>query len=177
MNPVADVDVVTGARVRLRAPRVDDADTLYAELASDPEVTRFLSWRPHRDVTETRSVITDLFNTGDDPTWLIESADDGALLGLCGWTRTRPNTVELGYCLSRRRWGNGYMAEVAELLCRTAERDPTVYRISAYCHVHNSRSAGVLRRCGLALEGRLVRYAVFPTSVRTPRTAFFSPRP
>jgi RimJ/RimL family protein N-acetyltransferase len=54
------------------------------------------------------------------------------------------------------------MSEVAELLCDTAERDPTVYRISAYCHVHNARSAAVLRRSGLALEGRLARYAVFP---------------
>ncbi|HEX7826046.1 MAG TPA: GNAT family protein, partial [Mycobacterium sp.] len=37
-----------------------------------------------------------------------------------------------------------------------------VYRVSAYCHVDNPGSAGVLRRCGLTLEGRLVRYAVFP---------------
>ncbi len=48
------------------------------------------------------------------------------------------------------------------MLVEEAGRDPTVYRVTAYCHVDNAGSAGVLRRCGLALEGRLARHAVFP---------------
>jgi hypothetical protein len=59
---------LTGARIRLRAPHVDDADAMFGGLASDPEVTRYLSWIPHRGVGETRRVITKLFNVGLDPT-------------------------------------------------------------------------------------------------------------
>ena len=42
------------------------------------------------------------------------------------------------------------------------ESDPRVYRISAICHVDNTRSARVLQRAGLSFEGRLVRHTVFP---------------
>jgi ribosomal-protein-alanine N-acetyltransferase len=153
---------LTGARTRLRAPHVDDADAMFDGLASDPEVTRYLSWIPHRGVDETRRVITKLFNVGDDPVWLIETRDTGEFVGSCGWIRPTPHTVELGYCLGRRWWRQGIMSEVVQVLIDEARRDPTVYRVSAYCHVDNAGSAGVLRHCGLTLEGRLARYAVFP---------------
>lgn len=97
----------------------------------------------------------------DDPTWLIDTRDTGEFIGTCGWRRPAPHTVELGYGIGRRWWRRGIMSEVAQLLIDEARRDPTVYRISAHCHVDNPGSAGVLRRCGLTLEGRLARYAVF----------------
>ncbi|MDT5069635.1 MAG: hypothetical protein QOK02_5790 [Mycobacterium sp.] len=153
---------LTTERTTLRAPHVDDAETMYDELACDPQVTRYMSWTPHRGVDETRRVITGLFNVGDDPTWLIETRDTGSFVGTCGWHRPAPHTVELGYCIARRWWRQGIMSEVVLLLIDEARRDRTVYRVSAYCHVDNAGSAGVLRRCGLTLEGRLARYAVFP---------------
>jgi RimJ/RimL family protein N-acetyltransferase len=153
---------LTGERTTLRAPHVDDAEAMFDGLASDPEVTRYMSWTPHRGVDETRRVITGLFNVGDDPTWLIETRDTGDFVGTCGWRRPAPHTVELGYCIGRRWWRQGIMSEVAQLLVDEAGRDPTVYRVSAYCHADNVGSAGVLRRCGLTLEGRLARYAIFP---------------
>jgi RimJ/RimL family protein N-acetyltransferase len=170
-DPVRPV-TLTGRRVTLRAPRIDDAEEMFAGLTSDPEVTRYLTWKPHPDVAETRRVITELFNVGDDPTWLIESTDTGELLGTCGWLRPRPNTVELGYCLRRRWWGQGIMSDVVQVLVDEARRDPHVYRVSAYCHVDNAGSAGVLRHCGLTLEGRLARYAVFPNLGPEPRDCF-----
>jgi RimJ/RimL family protein N-acetyltransferase len=154
--------ILTGPRVALRAPHIDDADAMFAELSSDPAVTRYLSWSPHPDVRETRRVISELFNVGYDPTWLIEWRDTGEFAGTCGWVRPRPHIAELGYWLGRRWWRQGIMSEVAQMLIDEARRDPTVYRISAYCHVDNAGSAGVLRHCGLTLEGRLARYAVFP---------------
>jgi hypothetical protein len=84
---------LTGARVRLRAPHVEDADATFDGLASDPEVTRYLSWIPHRGVDETRRVVTKLFNVGDDPTWLIETRDTGEFVGTCGWIRPTPHTA------------------------------------------------------------------------------------
>ena len=63
---MADVPVLTGPRVTLRAPRLDDADELFERIASDPEVPRYMSWRPHPDVGETRRVITEIFNVGGE---------------------------------------------------------------------------------------------------------------
>jgi RimJ/RimL family protein N-acetyltransferase len=58
---------LTGTRVRLRAPHVDDAEAMFDGLASDPEVTHYLSWIPHRGVVETRRVITKLFKPRPHP--------------------------------------------------------------------------------------------------------------
>jgi [ribosomal protein S5]-alanine N-acetyltransferase len=152
---MTDVEVLTEPRVTLRAPRLDDAEAIFERIASDPEVTRYLAWSTHPDVAETRRVITDLFNAdGDDKSWLIE---------------LHGQPVELGYCLGRRWWRQRIMSEVLPLLLEEAQRDPAVYRVYAYCHVDNTGSARVLERAGLALEGRLVRYAMFPNLSAEPQ--------
>jgi len=155
-----NTQILAGPLVRLRPPVVEDAEALYARIASDPEVTRYLSWCPHSGVAETRRVITTLFNVGDEQTWLVEV--DGEVAGLCARRRPQPYAVELGYCLARQWWGRGLMSEAVSLMLTDLQSDPTVYRVAAYCHADNAGSAGVLRRCGLSLEGRLARYAMFP---------------
>ena len=79
---MANVKILTGERVGLRAPRLQDADELFASVASDPEVTRYMSWTPHLDVDETRRVITELFNVGDERTWLIELRATGEIIDI-----------------------------------------------------------------------------------------------
>jgi RimJ/RimL family protein N-acetyltransferase len=162
MKGMTGVAVLTGPRVTLRAPRLDDADALFARIASDPEVTRYLSWRPHPDVSETRRVIIEVFNGGGEQTWIIELRDGGGPIGTCGMRRPQSHSVELGYCLGRHWWRQGLMSEVVTLLLDEAQRDHAVYRAYAYCHVDNIGSARLLQRCGLALEGRLARYGMFP---------------
>lgn len=159
---MADIDVITGPRVMLRAPNLDDADALFERIASDPEVTRYLSWSTHPDVAHTRRVITELFNVADEKTWAIELREGGGPIGLCGWRRPQTYSAELGYCLGRRWWGQRIMSEVLPLLVDDVEHERAVYRMYAYCHVDNTASARLLARAGLALEGRLARFAMFP---------------
>ena len=160
---MTDVKVLTGERVMLRAPRLDDAEELFGSVACDPEVTRYMTWAPHPDVGETRRVITELFNVGDERTWLIELRDSGEIVGTCGFRPVQTfHSVDFGYCLGRRWWGQRLIAEPVAMLLAEMESDPRVHRISAICHVDNARSARVLQRAGLSLEGRLVRHTVFP---------------
>ena len=161
--------VLSGDRIVMRAPRIDDAEALFAEVASDPEVTRYLTWTPHPDVDETRRVITELFNVGDDRTWLIVLREMGEIVGLYGLRRRESHSVELGYCLARRWWGHGLMPEAVGLLLEHLQRDPGLYRVSATCHVDNTRSARVLERSGLSFEGRLARYVILPNISAEPQ--------
>lgn len=160
--------MLVGSRITLRAPTLDDAEPIFERIASDPEVSRYMSWRPHADVGETRRVITEVFNLAGETSWLVQLHGDG-VIGMCGWRRPRPHIVDFGYCLGRRWWGQGLMTEAVGLLLDKARRDPTVYRFSAYCHVDNDASVKVLRRAGLELEGRLRRYAVLPNMSPDPQ--------
>jgi RimJ/RimL family protein N-acetyltransferase len=161
-------DVLEGPRITLRAPTLDDAEPLFA-IASDPEVSRFMSWRPHRNVGETQRVITEVLNAGGETTRLIELRDDGAVAGAIGWRRPQPHVIDFGYYLGRQWWGQGFMSEAVALLLDGAQRDPAVYRVSAYCHVDNTASARVLARSGLSLEGRLQRYTLLPNISSEPQ--------
>jgi RimJ/RimL family protein N-acetyltransferase len=158
---MAHVEVFTGPRVTLRAPTLDDAEALF-EIASEPEVPRYMSWRPHRNVGETRNVITEVLNVGGETTRLIDLREGGGVIGAIGWRRPQPHIVDFGYYLGRQWWGRGFMSEAVRLVLDSAERDPAVYRVSAYCHVDNTASARVLERSGLTLEGLLRRYTLLP---------------
>lgn len=162
------VDVLTGPRVTLRAPTLDDAEPLFG-IASDPAVPKCMSWRTHRNVGETRRVITEVLNVGGETTRLIDLGEDGGVIGAIGWRRPQPHIIDFGYYLGRRWWGRGFMAEAVRLLLDSAKSDPAVYRVSAYCYVDNTASARVLERSGLTLEGRLKRYARLPNISSEPQ--------
>ncbi|MBQ1826989.1 MAG: GNAT family N-acetyltransferase, partial [Erysipelotrichaceae bacterium] len=44
-------------RLVLRRFRIEDAQNMYDNWASDPEVTRFLTWPVHQNVEGTRSLL------------------------------------------------------------------------------------------------------------------------
>src|SRR5271165_5824939 len=157
-------DRIAGPRLVLRPPMPDDAGAIFQRVARDPEVTKYLQWTPHADVAATRRVITEKLNVSDDEkTWAIALRHSDDVVGLTSCRRSVPHSVEIGYCLGRRWWGNGYMPEVLEMLLTALESERGVYRVWATCHVDNERSVRVLQRAGFELEGRLARHAVYPT--------------
>ena len=106
-------DRISGPRLLLRPPALDDAGALFQRVARDPQVTKYLLWAPHPDVAATRRVITEKLNvSADEKTGVIESRHRGEVIGLASCRRTAPHSVEVGYCLGRRWWGKGLMAEV-----------------------------------------------------------------
>jgi [ribosomal protein S5]-alanine N-acetyltransferase len=163
--------VIAGDRIVLRGPLIGDAEALFSELTSDPEVTRYLSWPTHRNVEETRRVITGLFNVGIDHTWLITLRDSGELVGQIGYLDTEPHAVQVGYALGRQFWGRGLAGEALRLLLDHLRANPAVFRVAAYVHPDNLRSARVLERAGFTLEGQLARAIMFPSLSAEPQDA------
>ena len=170
-------DRITGPRLVLRPPMLADAGALFQRVARDPEVTKYLQWAPHPDVAATRRVITEKLNVGDDErTWAIELRHSGEIIGLASARRPVRHSVEVGYCLGRRWWGKGLMAEALEMLLTALCDDRRVYRVWATCSVDNDRSARLLERAGFVLEGRLARHAVYPNIGREPQDSLLYAR-
>ncbi len=163
---------MTGPKLVLRPPVLDDAGALYQRVARDPEVTKYLLWSPHPDVAATRRVISEKLNVGgDERTWAITLKNSDEVIGLTSCRRPVRHSVEIGYCLGRRWWGKGYMSEVLDLLLAALQADRQVYRVWATCSPDNVRSARLLERAGFGLEGRLARHAVYPTLGPEPQDA------
>ena len=49
--------IIETERLILRRFRLEDAQAMYDRWASDPEVTRFLTWPPHASADSTRQLL------------------------------------------------------------------------------------------------------------------------
>lgn len=148
-------------RLVLRKPTSTDADGIFARYAGDAEVTRFLSWRRHVSVGETRAFIefsdTQWRDHAAGP-YLIES-HTGVLLGGTGLECRGVDEATTGYVLARDAWGMGYATEALEAMIHIA-REIDLRDLYAICHAGHAASQRVLEKCGFRCKGRLL--ADFP---------------
>lgn len=154
---------IEGPRLLLRLPVIEDAGPLFQRVARDPQVTKYLLWTPHPNVTATQRVITERMNV--DPhlrTWVIVLQHSDEIVGMLSCAGPVEYVAEIGYCVGRRWWGKGLMSEALSMLIATLSADPDVYRVWATCHVDNERSVRLLERAGFTLEGRMARHGIYP---------------
>ena len=140
-------------RLVLRKPNFIDADAIFTRYASDPAVTRYLSWATHRNVEDTRHFLG--FSEAEWRRWpagpyLVESRADGLLLGSSGLSFKTPQFAVTGYVFARDAWGRGYATETLNAIISVA-RDLGVRRLDAMCHEEHVASRHVLEKCGFKL--------------------------
>jgi RimJ/RimL family protein N-acetyltransferase len=163
--------VIRSARLVLRAPRPDDAGAIFDTYAQDPEVTRYLTWRPNQSLAETQQFIDgciQAWNEGARFPWVITLAGDDRPIGMIEARLEKPR-ASLGYVLARSAWHHGYMTEAAQAVVQRLLQVPGIYRVWAVCDVDNGASARVLEKAGLVWEGTLRRYLVHPNVSPEPR--------
>ena len=159
-------------RLVLRRPRVEDAEEVFASYASDSNITRYLTWSAHTSPAQTREHLLQAIDAWDlqmgHRVWLIIRKADDLVVGTIGCT-VYFHRVEIGFALGSRFWGRGYMPEALEIVCRAAFDDRRIYRVQALCDEENTRSARVMEKVGMQLEGRLRRYGRHPNRSDEPR--------
>jgi len=158
-------------RLRLRPPRLEDASEIFARYAQDPEVTRYLTWRPHKRIEPVQEFLRSLLTLRDQGAvlpWIVERRSDDRLLGVID-LRLQGFRAEVGYALARDAWGQGYASEAARTLVEWALAQPGIYRVWAVCDVDNPASGRVLEKAGMVREGLLRRWSVHPNVSDEPR--------
>ena len=152
------------ARLVLRRPLSRDASAMFERYASDPDVTRFVSWPTHRSVADTLAFLQ--FSDAEWDRWpggpfLIASRADGRVLGSTGLGFESPDRAMTGYVLAKDSWGLGYATEALQAVVDLA-RQTGVVRLYALCHPEHLASRHVLEKCDFTLEGAWRNYAEFP---------------
>lgn len=164
---------LTTARLSLRKPRPEDASLIFAAYAQDPDVTRYLTFRPHADVNETHQAVERFLEgwlSGKSFCWLIFTRDEAALVGAIA--ARQDQGINLGYLLARPFWGSGFMSEALTAIVDWAFTQPSVFRVWAVCDLENEASARLLERNGFHQEGILSRWSLHPNISETPRDCY-----
>ncbi len=148
-------------RLLLRPYRMTDAGAMFERWASDPEVTRFLTWPTHESVKVSQRVLEDWtasYAKEDYYEWAIVLKElDEYPIGSIGVVSYKDgvDAAEVGYCMSRSFWGRGIMPEALGAVIRFLFEDVGCNRVTA-CHaVENRKSGLVMEKAGMRYEGTM----------------------
>ena len=147
-------------RLILRRFRIEDAGEMYRNWASDPEVTRFLTWPVHTSAEVTESLLrewTARYADGGYFNWAMESKETGEVIGNISVVRLNETTeaADIGYCMSRAFWGRGLMPEALSSVMTYLFDVVGLNRVAACHDVNNPRSGRVMDKAGMKPEGIL----------------------
>jgi len=130
-------ETFTTERLVLRRVAPSDAPAVFRNYAQDPEVVRFLLWRPHTSLAETESFLrnaVDWWEAGKEFNWVISLRGTDEAIGMIG-AAPKNFKVEVGYVLARDYWGRGIMTEAGRAVVDWLRSREEIWRIGATCHV------------------------------------------
>ena len=147
-------------RLILRRFRSEDAEDMYANWASDPEVTRFLTWPTHSSVDVTKAILSDWIPRYEDGgyfNWAMEYKDTGKVIGNISVVKLIESidAAEMGYCMSRAYWGQGPMPEALRAVMDYLFDVVGLNRVAACHDANNPKSGRVMEKAGMKPEGIL----------------------
>jgi ribosomal-protein-alanine N-acetyltransferase len=147
-------------RLILRRFSPDDADAMFRNWASDPEVTKFLMWSAHTDVNESRRIATlwsEQYSSLNIYQWAIVPKSVGEPIGSISVVHgdDKAKSVHIGYCIGKAWWGNGYTPEALTRLVRFFFEEVGVNRIESRHDPRNPNSGKVMQKAGMRYEGVL----------------------
>ena len=149
-------DTLKTQRLVLR-PYIDgDGDAMYLNWASDEEVCRYLTWAPHGSVSDSRRIVNDwaaCYGSECYYHWAITL--DGELVGDIAVVRWNEQSeeAEIGYCLSRRKWGQGIMTEALRAVSLYLFDSIGFHRVMLRHDSENPASGRVMQKAGFRYEG------------------------
>ena len=141
-------------RLTLREVRESDTQTIFERWASDPEVTRYMTWNPHRSIEDTRMVMDYwLSEYGKDNTyrWVLVPRGEDKPIGIIDVVSYDDGVPVLGYCEGRKYWGQGYMTEALRAVTAALFEDGfTELKIGAVDE--NKASNRVIQKAGFVYD-------------------------
>ena len=146
-------------RLILRRFEPYDAPAMYRNWASDPEVTKYLTWPTHSNEQITACVVQNWVDDYRQPNfyqWAIILKENGPEpIGSISGHEVNDliERIEIGYCMGKRWWGKGIMAEALGAVIWYLFEIVGFNRIQARHDPNNPASGVVMRKCGMRYEG------------------------
>lgn len=157
MKHQGTIKIVTD-RLVLRRFKMEDADAMYRNWASDDEVTKYLNWPTHTSVSVTRAVLEEWIQNYSNPNyynWAVELKEIGEPIGSLALVRYDEKTASahIGWCMGKRWWGQGIMPEAARAVLHYLFNEVGFNRLASKHDRENTKSGRVMQKIGMTCEG------------------------
>lgn len=156
-------------RLSLRKLKETDVEAIYNNWASDPEVTKYLTWCTHENIDVTKTIVDMWLKEESNPKtirFIITEKGSDEAIGSIDVVNYHEGQPEVGYCLSRKHWNKGYMTEVVKEFIKILF-DKGFHTIYICANENNISSNRVIEKCGF----------VFAHKEARDKTSIFKPEP
>lgn len=148
-------------RLILRRFIIEDAEAMYRNWTSNKEVTKFLTWPSHKDVSESKKVLEEWINNYSKNNfyqWAIILKENGSepigTISVVSYDDIS-RKVEIGYCIGDKWWHKGITPEALGHVIKFLFHKVNAQRIEARHDPKNINSGEVMKKCGMKYEGTL----------------------
>jgi ribosomal-protein-alanine N-acetyltransferase len=165
------LEKIVTERLVLQRFRYEDSEEIFYTYASKPEATKYMSWRTHQSIGDTRNFLDYVipgWRLDRDYSFAIRLKGSNRLIGSCGMLNEE-GKIQFGYVLGPWHWGNGYATEASQAMLDQVRNKPGVFRIGTFVDVENTASINVIKKCGLVEEARLEKWFRFPNQNNEPK--------
>lgn len=108
------MNIIETERLKLRMITRDDVTDIYNNWANDSEVTKYLTWSAHQDISVTHAIMDywlEEYKKENCYRYGVERKTDGELMGMIDVVGYHHGNPVIGYCMGKKYWNCGYMTE------------------------------------------------------------------
>ncbi|MGL5416325.1 MAG: GNAT family N-acetyltransferase [Clostridium sp.] len=145
----------------LRRFKDDDALAMYRNWASNPNVTKFLTWPAHANIHITEAILKDWINHYNEDNfyhWAItlKSNITEPIGGISVVSQNEAlNLTHIGYCVSESYWHKGVTSEALQAVIHFLIKKVGANRVESRHDPRNPNSGKVMLKCGMKYEGTI----------------------
>ena len=147
----------------LRSFKIEDAEDMFLNWASDYEVAKFLSWQTHETPEVTKQILSSWIKAYERPdtyNWCIILKEYDKAIGHISVVELNDKNqrCSIGYCIGKAFWNKGLMTESLKAVIEFLFNEVGMNRIQAKHDTDNPASGEVMKKAGMKYEGTLHQY-------------------
>lgn len=155
-------EIIETNRLILRPFVIEDAYYIFNNWASDDEVTKYLLWPTHKDISISDRIVNEWVGNYSNKKYyqwaIVEKANSKEPIGCIGVNNEIDDilkTAHIGYCIGRKWWHRGITSEALMSVIAYLFDEVGLNRIESRHDPKNSNSGAVMKKCGMKYEGTL----------------------
>jgi len=146
-------------RLKLRKIKSDDYKKIFNCWTSDYEVSKYVTWEPHKNDEETKMLTeywVSQYDKDNTYRWIVELNDSNEVIGMIDVIHMdlQYMTAEVGYCYGSKYWGKGYATESLKAVIEFLHNEG-FYVVYAQHFKSNPASGKVMEKAGMEFEAIL----------------------